>query len=705
MVHIGSDRGTGISQTSGGKVPRDAKIEFVKLLPTSLQGKIVQAEIQEKLPNGNYKLLLKDGQTLEAKIEPAPKVGSSITFLATATGKPKITEMILDAPKKEATENGQKNLNPGNDKPLNTSQNQGKEIQPPTKTLNLTENKPVLTPEFIKNTATDVKEVHKNDPFKQLRPLIGQKIELTLPKGQTLPHSNGVITVVVSKPENGLQTLQPKNNAPVLSQSTESSQSNSLIKQGNLPPFQAKFPTIVPTGTVIKMDISSNQGKILDITPPKDSSTPAPVKAEATTPVSNIRAQTIILTSKVSTPEAPLPKGAEFTLKITSKPETLPNVTSITTQKGEIKPEALPQNSHVASSKGSVKFNIVSQTTIPEGTTLTVKINNNGSPDIIKVNNIPATPSTTRPTISAIETMPQTKIEQASLQPLNLKIGSQHIGIVQEQTPEGKTSITLNNGQTISIKAPEPLILGSKITVIITDDGLPEILQTQALSKALTLAQISNKWGTLIESVNTLKQISPQNAEQLKGNLPNLDKDTFLPNLISFIDSVNNQSMTRLAGEETINLLKAMGIDFSADMNHIHTASQKNADQPESWRSLLFPYIENEDSEPKQGGFFWNNKKGSEGEHESTRFIVHLDLTALGAVQIDGFVQKRDIRLKLSTTIPLEKEHEKGIKSVVRQTLEKLEMTGDIMVTKESVSPEKPLSLVINESNQYKVTI
>ena len=77
----------------------------------------------------------------------------------------------------------------------------------------------------------------------------------------------------------------------------------------------------------------------------------------------------------------------------------------------------------------------------------------------------------------------------------------------------------------------------------------------------------------------------------------------------------------------------------------------------------------------------------------------------MGAIQVDGLVQKKDIQLKLRTQEPLAEEHKQGLKSVVRQILEKLDMTGNINILSEPANSEKPLSLVVKETNQYKVTI
>ncbi|MFT7432488.1 MAG: hypothetical protein ACI9TY_000100 [Alphaproteobacteria bacterium] len=704
MVHIDNDLAPHVPRSSSGKVPADAKIEFSKPIPKSLQSKTVNSKVIEKYSNGHYKLQLKDGQTLQAKITPAPKIGSPISFISMKSGENKITAMVVDNFSKETSDKKQQDMGSNQQKQAGGKQlgdllTQGKNTAPNSKLTLLAENKPQLTDALLKSSATNVAEVHKDDPFKQLRPLIGQKVALTLPKGQVLANANGVVTVVVSKPDNGLQTLQPQNNALLTITA-----SDGALK--NIPPFQAKFPTVVPTGTVIKMNIVSGKGEILDITPPKNVAVLA-TKEVVLPQVSSTQAQSIILSTKITGFEKNLPIGAELTIKTISGAVKQPDlIETKTLTLGEVKTTALAQFTHKAVTSGGIKLSLTSQTNIAEGSEMTIKIDKTGGVQVIKVNNETATGSR-----HSAQTFIQPKGQQEHHQQqsqLPFKPGSQHSGTVTEQKGDGKITLSFADGKIIDVKAKTAIPIGAKVTVMIAEDGVPEIIQTQipqTVSQAITLTHMANKWSTLLKSLNALKYASPSDGQQLKNNLPNLEKETFLPNLISFIDAVNTKSMKRLAGEETLNLLKALGIDFSADIKNLQATTQKNSEQPESWRALLFPYLEGEDADPRQGGFFWHNQEDEDGHAENTRFIVHLELTAMGAIQIDGLVQKSDIQLKLSTGTPLEEEHVQGIKSVVRQTLEKLDMTGDIHIKKEQAHAEKPLSLIVNKAHQYKVTI
>tara|TARA_R110000868_G_scaffold218576_2_gene469175 strand:- start:97170 stop:99269 length:2100 start_codon:yes stop_codon:yes gene_type:complete len=699
MVHIENELAANIARLTDGKAPKDAKIELIKQLPPNLQGKIIHAKVEEKLANGNYKLQLKDGQSIEAKISPPPKIGSPIAFISSKDGQTKITEMVVESfTKKQEGETDNKNLNSGNQKQTGDQQNalKGQDKNPlMQKQALIAKNNTLITEKLLQETATTIKPVHKDDPFKQLRPLIGSQITLSTPKGQNLPSATGVISVVVSKPENGLQTLQPQKQ---LASSTT-----------NIPPFQAKFPTPIPEGTVIKMNISDNKGQILDITPPK-AETLAPIKtSQLEIKIPTNIAQQIILSTKVEGLEKALPQNATLIIKTTSQSETLPNINvTRTLNTGEIKTESMPQFKQAAVTAGGIKLTLTSQTSIPEGTEMTIKTNKAGGVDIIKVGNDTA-PGARRPNITPVFNQSKQTGQQPQQPPLPaLKIGAQYTGVVQGQNEDGSVTLALKDGVQLQVKPQTPLAVGTKVNVVINKNGLPEVILAQtpvSVSKAITLTHLADTWRTLNESLNALQYASPEDGIEFKKNIPNLDKASFLPNMLSFIDAVNQKSIERLAGTETANLLKALGIDFSPDMNNLHTTTQKTPDQPDNWRALLFPYLEHEDGQPKQGGFFWHNQESDAGVVENTRFIVHLELDALGSVQVDGLIQKKDIQLKLKTETTLSENDISGLKSVVRQTLETLDMTGDIHVLKEPANHEKPLKIAIKDEKQYKFTI
>lgn len=677
MVHIGNEIAAQIANASSRGVPKDASIQLKSPLPNDMQGRILKGKVEAQNSDGSYKIALPSGKTVHAQITPPPKIGTPIAFIQLKTGETKLTEMVVDTFKENPKNMGQDNKNPHAPSHQNNQPLAGKKpfVQSPNTPLsnNNTSEKPQITNQNLNQTATKTTTPPKQDPFEMLRPLVGQNIQVKSLDGKPLPTVQNALTVVVSKNENGQQTLRPQqHNSP-------------------LPAFKAHFNVDVPEQTIVKLHISNNNAKILEITPPKalitgtssNTSETLPVKTQITT----AQSEAIILSAKINSNHKPIPNGAFLNIQNhePSKP-IAPVIQSITNQAGQKIQESIPQFRTIFNSPSGQKFEVTTQVEIPKNTPLQLQSTNQG----LVVKQVLESP---------IQLQTPAKPNNINI-PANQPIKAQ----VESSINSNILSVKLENGNIVDIRTPAALPNGTNIQVMLNDDGILEILPQsipQSISKSITLTEVANQWNNLKQSIDILQKLHPESAQSLKENIPHIGKESFLPNLISFIDSVNHQNLQRLSGDETLNLLKAMGIDFTHDLTGMHNASQKSADTPENWRALIFPYIENDSEDPKQGGFFWHQSEDETGKKTGTRFITHIHLNGLGETQLDGLIQEKDIRLKLTTESPLDEKETHSLKSIVRQTLENMGYTGSIETYTSKQTLEKPIHLALDMLNNH----
>lgn len=676
MVHIGNEIAAQIANASSKGVPKDASIQLKTPLPDSMQGKVIKGKVEIQNSDGTYKVSLPSGKTVDAQINPPPKIGSQISFIQLKTGETKLTEMVVDTfkdtPKNSAQEKGSQTPTQQNNQHSVGQKNASLQQTNASKT---TTEQPQITNQNLNQTATKVSEPPKQDPFATLRPLVGQNIQVKSLDGKPLPTVQNALTVVVSKNENGQQTLRPQQpNSP-------------------LPTFKASFDIKVPEQTILKLNINNTQAKILEITPPKgsiESTNQSTASVQTATPKPNLtpmQSQAIILSAKVSQPTNLLPQGSLLHVQNIESSEPLPPLTqNITNASGHKTQETIPQFKTIFHSPSGQKFEIVSQVDIPKNTPLQLQNTNQG----IVVKQV------------LNETLPIQNNPKASQ--IQIPNNQPVIAQVTNNLSSSMVSIKLENGVLAEVKTPIPLPNGTNIQVILNDDGLLEILPQsipKTLSKATTLTEMANQWQNLKQSIEVLQKLHPESAQNLKENIPHIGKESFLPKLISFIDSVNHQSLQRLSGDETLNLLKAIGIDFSHDLTGLHNATQKNTETPENWRALIFPYLENDSDDPKQGGFFWHQSEDDSGKKTGTRFLTHVHLNGLGETQLDGYIQEKDIHLKLTTETPLDESEVFALKSIVGQTLENMGYTGGIEAYVSDKKLENPIQLALGVMNKH----
>jgi hypothetical protein len=133
-------------------------------------------------------------------------------------------------------------------------------------------------------------------------------------------------------------------------------------------------------------------------------------------------------------------------------------------------------------------------------------------------------------------------------------------------------------------------------------------------------------------------------------------------------------SALRVIDKERPGLLARLGSDFQT--------MSRLADEPQQgdWRLALIPLWTGEKLE--QLRFFWRGGGGEEGgeEDEETRFVLDVDLSNVGHLQIDGLVKakRRHLDLIIRTDQPLPAEMRTDIGQLFEDARETLGLGGQV---------------------------
>jgi len=173
------------------------------------------------------------------------------------------------------------------------------------------------------------------------------------------------------------------------------------------------------------------------------------------------------------------------------------------------------------------------------------------------------------------------------------------------------------------------------------------------------LLELAQGWSSLQQIFSLLSGRSGLLGSETPLNLPSITTGNApaAPNaapkdigsgLLFFISTLRGGKFREWLGKDTItwlenqnqgNLVKKTEAEFNAIANLYAEA------KPGHWQTLIFPVIV--DGTPQQVRAFvkrdrqQNNKNQPEDKTEDTRFIVEIDLTTLGELQLDGFVRKQ----------------------------------------------------------------
>lgn len=165
--------------------------------------------------------------------------------------------------------------------------------------------------------------------------------------------------------------------------------------------------------------------------------------------------------------------------------------------------------------------------------------------------------------------------------------------------------------------------------------------------------QLTSEWSALHELSSLLQGMhSTMAAQTLQRMVPHIG-GSFSAGLLFFMTMLRKGDLTEWMGRDMVEHLERMGKGELIQRLGADMATVRNlfAEQPQgNWQALFFPVMV--DRQLEHARLFLkpeepNKKDGSRG----TRFIVELDLSNLGPMQMDGLVKKRTEKTRFDLVI------------------------------------------------------
>lgn len=288
-------------------------------------------------------------------------------------------------------------------------------------------------------------------------------------------------------------------------------------------------------------------------------------------------------------------------------------------------------------------------------------------------------------------------------------LGQEKSGVLVIQTQLGTFSLPPS---AVATTASGLLPAGSVLQVEVQSVKLAQAMQTRGLPPALagagafnTASQLTSDWSALNELV-TIVQSMPSNvaADAMQRIVPNIGNN-LTAGMVFFLsiirkgevdDWLGGDVMGRLRQMGRGDLIERLGGDLAA-LRSVWTEGLPQQQQQTStnWQAFFFPvmvdknlhtariFVKPEDEDKK--------KQGGSG----TRFVVELDLSALGPMQLDGLIKKREMRsyfdLVVRTLSDLPNDIQSDILSIFERSQAATGMGGSIYFRKEVEFPVNPL--------------
>jgi hypothetical protein len=207
--------------------------------------------------------------------------------------------------------------------------------------------------------------------------------------------------------------------------------------------------------------------------------------------------------------------------------------------------------------------------------------------------------------------------------------------------------------------APGPIGTRLLLEVVLRDE--PAVRAPLPLSAAPSTPTASSlatdkSWPAIREIMTAVQTVAPDIAEHLANvTLPRVGP-SLAAGMMAFVAAVRQGNSRDWLGDQTIDSLQHTGhgalIDRLTD-DFSTAARAATTTGPHGWQSLLMPLYDGD--RLQQIRLYWQRqKRKAEKPRGGTRFVVEVELTTLGVLQLDGIFDKPqfDLVVRTSTSLP-----------------------------------------------------
>jgi len=263
-------------------------------------------------------------------------------------------------------------------------------------------------------------------------------------------------------------------------------------------------------------------------------------------------------------------------------------------------------------------------------------------------------PSGTRFTVSVVRiASPSTALNAATPSSGGgLAAGATLSGTVSGATPQGQPIVQTPNA-TIALETLAKINEGMRVTLKL--ESGPSLASTPNAAKlghagpAGTLAQ-AKSWSQLDEALKALSHIDPARFQHITQNVLPQPGAKLTSQMLFFLSALKGGDIKAWLGDNASKVIESGRPGIVSRLSSDMQIMSKLVDEPQSgdWRLALIPLWNGNQLE--QLRMYYRNRSGQDdedGEGDGTRFVLDVELSNLGHVQIDGLMKSQTKKLDL----------------------------------------------------------
>jgi hypothetical protein len=259
----------------------------------------------------------------------------------------------------------------------------------------------------------------------------------------------------------------------------------------------------------------------------------------------------------------------------------------------------------------------------------------------------------------------------------------QFTGTVTAVTHAGQPVLQTPLG-TLTLEIRAPLQTGSRITFELPGGALAPSGPGAAGPGPAALGTLAHSWPALEETLRVLQEIAPGvAAAPLPAAIPQ-PGSRLASGLLFFLSALSGGDVTRWLGNQASQALKSAGRDslLSRLGQDFGQLSRLADNQGGDWRLFFIPIHDGD--QLRQLRLFlrhgWQDRDGggAQDDDDPTRFVVEVEMSRLGELQLDGLVREKRLDLILRSRAPLPDFMRRDIMQIFHETNEITGNRGNI---------------------------
>jgi len=300
--------------------------------------------------------------------------------------------------------------------------------------------------------------------------------------------------------------------------------------------------------------------------------------------------------------------------------------------------------------------------TLPAGTQFSVKIANIRQPSPIATNTANPNPSSLSAGLAAGRTL---------------------LGTVTGTTASGLPIVETNSG-VLSLSTQSTVPRGSVLTLeIVRAPSLAGSQQQGISAQDGTTLFSSRKWPALEEVIQTVHEAQPSATTHLINSaIPRLDAQ-LTASLIFFLSALRGGDVRAWIGDQAMRILEREKPGLLKKITDDFGKMVKVSDEPVGgdWRVALVPLSTGEQLEQiRMLMRQHDDSQDDENDGSGTRFIIDVELSRLGRLQLDGLARDggKKLDLIIRSEAPLPDKMTNDIRDIFQEVAELTGLTGSV---------------------------